>query len=41
MTLSLEYDRTISCIVINLDKAFISNEVKVANMLNPEMVCDP
>jgi trehalose-6-phosphatase len=28
MTLLLDYDGTISCIVNNLDKAFTSNEVK-------------
>jgi hypothetical protein len=35
MTLFLYYDRTISCIVNNPDKAFMSNEVKAPNILNP------
>jgi hypothetical protein len=41
MTLFLDYDRTISCIVNNLDKASMSNVVKAANILNPELLCDP
>jgi hypothetical protein len=41
MTLYLDYDRTISCIVNNSTKAFMSNEVKAANILNPEILCDP
>jgi hypothetical protein len=41
MTLFVDYNRTISCIVNNPDKAFMSNEVKSTNILNPKMLCDP
>jgi trehalose-6-phosphatase len=41
MTLFLDYDKTISCIVNNPNMAFMSNKVKAANILNPEMLCDP
>jgi hypothetical protein len=33
----LDYDGTIPCIVNNPDKAFMSNEVKTTNILNPEI----
>jgi hypothetical protein len=35
MILFLYYNRTISCIVNNPDKAFMSNELKAANIWNP------
>jgi trehalose-6-phosphatase len=41
VTLFLDYDGTVSCIVNNPDKAFMSNKVKTANILNPEMRHDP
>jgi hypothetical protein len=41
MTLFLDYDGNISCIVNNPDKVFMSNEVKATNILNPKMPIDP